>query len=407
MAKSQIITGLDIGSSTIKVLVAKNDPKKEELEVLAFDEENSLGTRKGVVVEPEETTAQIQLVFEKIKNQINKKINSVYLNIGGSHIFSTVSRGLVSVSRADQKISFEDIERLMQAAQTFNLPPNREVLELIPKEFIVDGERGLKEVLGLKGIRLEAEVLVFGGFGPYIKNLTTAVLNAGVQIEDLVISAIASSRSTLTKKEKELGVALLDIGAGTTDIAVFEEGNLIHLAVLPIGSANITNDIAIILKTDVDVAERIKLEFGTLFFQGTDKKEKIRLDDGEILIFSRRQLSKIIEARVSEIFREVNKELKKISRYQSLPGGIVLTGGGAKMPKIREFAKKEFRLPSRIGKPQGFSSLQEDPKLATVCGLVLKALDLKTEKEDFRGAFSFPSKTFFNKLKNFFKIFIP
>lgn len=407
MTKPSLITGLDIGSGTIKAITVCKSKKESGLEVLAIAEEISSGIRKGVVINPAEVSVRIQAVLKKIEEEINKKIDSVYVNIGGAHIFSASSRGLVSVSRADQKISAEDIERVLQAAQTLSLPSNREILEVIPKEFIIDGEKGIKEVLGMQGVRLEAEVLILAGFAPYLKNLTTAVLNCGLQINDLVLSPLSSSRAVLTSREKELGVVLLDIGAGTTGLAVFEEGDLIHLTVLPIGSAHITNDIAIGLKTDFDIAEKIKIEFGTLSFQGNNKKEKIELTEEETLVFSKKQLSKIIVPRISEIFKEVNKELKKISRQQLLPAGIVLTGGGAKLPKIKDLAKKEFRLPCRIGSPRGFSLTQEDPRLSVVCGLVLSGVDLETEKTDWGSGISIPEKGIVSKIKKIFRIFIP
>jgi cell division protein FtsA len=407
MAKGHLIIGLDIGSGTIKALAAFKPKKEENLKVLAFCEERSSGIRKGVVISPGEAADVIRAVKEKIGQDLKYRVDSVYVNVGGGHIFSAGSRGLVSVSRADQKISAEDVERVLQAAQTLPLPSNREVLEVLPREFIIDGERGAKEVMGMRGVRLEAEVLVLGGFAPYLKNLTTAVLNSGLQINDLVISPMSGSRAVLTPREKELGVAFLDIGAGTTGISVFEEGDLVHLAVLPIGSGHITNDIAIGLKTDIDVAEKVKLEFGTLSFQGGDKKEKIKLADGETLIFSQKQLSRIIEARVAEIFREANKELKKSARQGMLPAGIVLAGGGAKLPKIREFAKKEFRLPCRLGRPQGFTPEQDDPRLSTVCGLALRGFDLETEKAGVGGDFSSSGRGIGSKIKKIFKIFLP
>ena len=371
MAKADIIVGLDIGSSKIKFLAAQKNKKEENLEVLGLAEEDSFGVRRGVVIDPAKVANIIQSALQDIQEKTKQRINSVYVNVGGSHIFSTSSRGLVSVSRADQKISAEDIDRVLNAAQTFSLPLNREILDVVPKEFIIDGEKGIKEPEGLKGLRLEAEVMVLGGFIPYLKNLTSAVLNSELQkINDRILNPIASARAVLTPREKELGVAVLDIGSGTTDLAVFEEGQLVHLNIFPVGSSNLTNDIAVFYKTDFDLAEKIKIEFGTCFFQGSDKKEKIELDDEEQLVFSKKQLANTICARVSEIFGEVNKELKKIQKAK-LPAGIVLTGGGAKLSKIRDFAKKEFKLPCRIGKPQGFSSLEEDSSLATVCGLVL------------------------------------
>lgn len=400
MAKSSIITGLDIGSGTIKVLVAQKEESEAELGVFFQTREISSGIRKGVVINPTEASVLIQEVLKKIRLEKNQKIDSVYVNVGGSHIFSTNSRGLISVSRADQKISQEDIERVLEASQTLSLPSNREILEVFPKEFIVDGQGGIKEVLGMEGVRLEVEVLILGGFTPYLKNLTKAVLNSDLQIADLIISPLASSRAVLTPREKELGVALLDIGAGTTGLVIFEEGDLIHTTIFPIGSGHITNDIAIGLKTDIDIAEKIKLEFGSCFLLG-DKKEKIEIGEGEFLIFSHKHLTRIIEARVSEIFEEVNKELKKISKKELLPAGIVLTGGGAKLPKIKELAKRKLGLAARIGKPRGFFPPQEDSSLATVCGLVLAGADLEEwPRVNFR-------KGIGSKIKRILKTFIP
>jgi len=403
MAKPLIIIGLDIGSSAIKIVIAQKKQKESALEILDIVEEVSAGVRKGVVINPNEVAEILQKLFKKInsvypvKNYIS---NGVYANINGSHIFLTTSQGLISISRADQKISPSDIERVLQAAQTFSLPFNREILEVFPKEFIIDGERGIKEPLGLQGVRLQAEVLVLAGFSPYIKNLTTAILNSNLQINDLIPSPLASSQSVLTPREKESGVCLLDIGAGTTGMAVFEEGSLIHAAILPIGSAHITNDIAIFLKTDIDIAERVKLEFGNLFSE-SNKKEKIKISEEECLVFSQKQLAKIIMVRISEIFKEINRELKKISKQGLLPAGVVLTGGGAKLPKICELAKKEFQLPCRIGKPRGFSPNQGDPRMAVACGLVLKGAELEEENSVF------PKKRIIERIKRILKIFIP
>ena len=404
MAKEHLITGLDIGSSSVKVLVVQDNPKNEKLHVVSQIQEQSSGIRKGVVVNVEEVADIIASSLEKAKEESRQKISEVFVNIGGSHIFCLPSQGLVSVSRADQKISREDIERALSAAQIFPLSSNKEILDVVPKEFIVDGERGVKDPLGLKGVRLEVGALALGCFSPYLKNLTQAVLGAGVQINDLFFTPVASSRAVLKPKEKELGVALLDIGAGTSSLAVFEEGSLIHTAIFPFGSANITNDIAIIFKIDVDTAEEIKLKFGSCFYSKGNKKEKIKSEFlPEPLTFSRKNLVDIIEARVSEIFTQVNKELKKISRYALLPSGIVLTGGGANMPKIIELAKKELKLPCRLGLPQGFSSLEEDSAFSTACGLILLSLDNQESQHYYSGS----GKGFSGKLKKIFRIFIP
>jgi cell division protein FtsA len=406
MAKHDVIVGLDIGSGTIKILVASKSPNEDALEVLAFAQEPSMGVRKGVVIDPEKVSEQISLLIKRVEEQINKRISSVYVNVGGSHVFSTNSRGLVSVSRADQKISQEDIERVLQAAQTFPLPANREILEAFPREFIIDGEKGIKSAEGLKGVRLEAEVLLLGAFTPYVKNLTTAVLNSGIQkINDLIFSPLASARAVLSSKEKELGVVLLDIGAGTTNLAIFEEGELVHMSILPIGSSHITNDLAIYLKTGTEIAERIKIDYGSVLFQGQDKKEKIKFDEKEILTFSLKKISRVIEDRVLEIFREVIKELKKIGKTE-LPAGIVLTGGCAKIPKIKELAKREFHLPSRVGSAKGFVSFQDDYCLSVVCGLVLLGFDEQSQEGNWGKAIS-GEFGFMDRIKKIFKIFVP
>lgn len=404
MPKGYIITGLDIGTSDIKILVASKKANEEDLEVLSLVQEPSFGVRKGVVINADSVSEIVQIALNKAREETRQKIDSVYVNIGGAHIFSTASHGLISVSRADRKISQEDVERVLQEARTISLPSNKEILEAFPKEFIVDGERGLKEVADMEGVRLEVDVMAVGVFSPYLKNLTQAV-SADLQINAVTPSPLASARAVLRKKEKELGATMLDIGGGTTSMAVYEEGDLIHAAVLPIGSANITNDIAVGLKIDVDLAEKLKLEFGTCLFRGNDKREKIEVGEDDTLVFSHKQLSEIIESRVSEIFSEVNKELKKISKQGQLPGGAVLTGGGAKLPKISELAKKELKLSCRIGRPQGFNPDQDDLSLATVCGLVLNGVDL----EESGGGGWQPSlgKQVGGKIKKLFKAFIP
>lgn len=403
MAKVHIITALDIGTGNLKAIICQKKSEKKEIEILGQINEPSFGVRKGVVINAEEVSNILKSLFNRLREISRKKIKSVYVNINGAHLFSILSHGLISVSRADQKISQEDIERVIQAAQIFPLSPNKEILDVFPKEFIIDNERGIKEPLGLKGVRLEVEALVLGGFSPYLKNLTQAVLGSGFQIDDLILTPLASSRAVLTQREKELGVCLLDIGAGTTGLTIFEEGDLIHLAILPIGSGHITNDLAVGLKCDIEIAERIKLEFGTCLYKGNDKKRKIELLSGETLIFSQKMLSKIIEARVSEIFREVNKELKQISRQASLPGGVVLTGGGSKLPKIKDLAKKELKLHSKIGIPQGFSPSIEEPEFSVLGGLVLLGLDY-LEAEDSLPTFE---KGILSKFKKIFRIFLP
>jgi len=398
--RKKIITGLDIGSSKIKILVASHKTKEGKLELISKIEENSEGIRRGIIVDVERVAEILKNLFLKISEDVGQKISSVYVNLGGSHLFSTPSRGLVSVSRADQKISEEDIQRVLQAAQAINLPSNKEIFDAQVKEFIIDGEKGIREPLGLQGVRLEAEVLALGGFSPYFKNARETVLAADLEILDMVPSPIAAARAVLTERQKELGTGILDIGAGTTGLAIFEEGNLIHLAIFPMGSANITNDIAIGLRTEIDIAERIKIEFGSCLFKGKNIRQKIDIGEDEPLVFSQKFLIKIISDRVSEIFEEVNKELKKISKEKLLPAGIVLTGGGAKLPQIIQLAKEKFHLPARLGKPKGILGLEDDLSLATACGLILLGTDLEEKTFEFGEGMG-------SKIKRIFKIFIP
>ncbi len=407
MAKGNIVTGLDIGTHSIKALVAQR--KGKEWEVLSYAEVPSFGLRKGAVVNIEETSKNVQMIMAGIEKDCNRRIGSVNVNIGGSHLYVTPSDGIISVSRADQRISAEDVERVKQATKAINIPHNEDVLDVFVREYIIDDQKGIKQPEGLTGIRLEAKVLLLCYFQPYFTNLTQAVLSAKLQINDLVPSPLAAAKAVLTPQQKELGVALIDIGAATTSLAVFEEGELIHLAVFPIGSANITNDIAIGLKTEVAIAESIKKQHGTCMFAKTEKdraaqaKKKIEVfDKSSSLNFTKRNLVDIIEPRVAEILELIQKELKKIGRQELLPGGIVLTGGGAKIPRIKDLAKETLKLACEIGTPQGIMGLQDDPALATVAGLALGGVDSGEEEGMMEGARKFGSV-----LRKIFKAFKP
>ncbi|MCX6718127.1 MAG: cell division protein FtsA [Candidatus Staskawiczbacteria bacterium] len=379
MAKADIVTGLDIGTHSIKALVAQRNGN--DWEVLSYAEIPSFGLRKGAVVSVEETAKNVQMIISGIEKDCNRKINSVFVNIGGNHLYVTPSDGIISVSRADQRISKEDVERVLQATRAINISRNDEVLDVIPREFIIDDQKGIKQPEDLTGVRLEAKVLLLCVFSPYFIKLTQAVLAAKLQINDVIPSPLAAANAVLTPQQKELGVALIDIGAATTSLAVFEEGELMHLAVFPIGSANITNDIAIGLKTDVAIAESIKKQHGTCMSSKTEKgldqsKKRIEVfDKSDSLSFTKKNLVDIIEPRVSEILDLVQKELKKINRQELLPGGVVLTGGGAKIPKIKELVRETLNLSCEIGRPKGIIGLQEDPALATVAGLALEGVD--------------------------------
>ena len=411
MSKGNIIAGLDIGTHSIKALVVQK--KGKDWEVLSYAEIPSFGLRKGAVVSVEETSKNVQMIMSGIEKDCNRRINSVYVNIGGSHLYVTPSDGIISVSRADQRISKEDVERVLQATRAVNIPSNEEVLDVFPREYIIDDQKGIKQPEDLTGIRLEAKVLLLCVFSPYFVNLTQAVLNSKLQINDVMPSPLAAANAVLTPQQKELGVALIDIGAATTSLAVFEEGELLHLAIFPIGSANITNDIAIGLKTEVAIAESIKKQHGTCMFAKTEKdrkdqsRKKIEVfDKSSSLNFTKKNLVDIIEPRVSEILDLVQKELKKINRQELLPGGIVLTGGGAKIPRIKELTKETLKLACEIGTPRGIIGLQDDPALATVAGLVLEGVDPDAEGGILDLTQGWWSR-FWSRLKKWLKNFIP
>lgn len=417
--KPYLIAALDIGTSTIRLLTASKDIEKGDFEILEMKEISSSGVRKGAIVDPEELSKKLQLLILQSQIFNARKINSVFVNINGNRISSVFSHGLVSVSRADQKISQGDIDRVLQAAQTVSLPKNKEVLDVFPKDYIVDRENGIKDPLGMRGVRLEADVLLVCAFSPYFHNLTQAVLGSGIETEDILPSPLAAASAVLTPRQKELGVVIVDIGAATTGMAVFEENTLLNLAVFPIGSAHISNDIAIGLRTDIDTAERIKKDFGSCIASKGRKIHKIKIDSASKikerllkkktsdrdfdLNFSQKMMTEIVEARVCEIFEQVQKELKKISRQGLLPAGVVLTGGGAKLPKIVELAKKELKLPCQIGVPRRFAGIKEDPSLATVCGLILEG-DAPGGGKPLISAFW---RNLSDKLKKVFRIFIP
>jgi cell division protein FtsA len=402
---NNIITAIDIGSYSIKGIVARTSGDNKEIAVLSYVNVPSIGLRRGVITDAEIVSEKINQVLDRMKNEIKpQKIKEVFINIGGPRVTSQMSHGAVAISRADQKVSHDDKMRVVEEARSISLNYNREVLDIFPKEFVVDSETGLKDVVGMKGIKLEVQALVVSVFSLYLQKLVDTVLSADVEVAGVIPSALAASEALLTDQQKELGSTVVDIGAETTSIVVFEDKSLIHLAILPIGSAHITRDIAIALQADIDVAEAIKKKFGFYIFQNRNRKEKIIIDKQEPFIFDTKKMIKAGRARVVEIFDLVNKELKKIDKQESLPAGVIITGGGSKIPGLISFVKKELKLPIKRGIVKKFIGIEEDASNSVVCGLIMTGIG-REEKEQSAKSGKLISK--FKRVIKALKIFVP
>lgn len=363
MAKEEVLTGLDIGSTAVRVVVGQLNPHDQKIHILGAAENNTEGVNKGSVTSIEDAVSSISGALEKVEQMTGIPVERAFVGINGSHIVSQNSHGVIAVSKSDGEIREEDVERVIEAAQAVATPPNYEILHVIPRSFTVDNQKGVKDPIGMTGIRLEVDAQIIQGLSSQIKNLTKCVYRTGIDIDDLVLGILASSESVLTKKQKDLGVALLNIGGATTSLLVFEEGDALHSAILPVGSSHITNDIAIGLRTSIDLAEKIKIELGSALPDEINKREEINLaeiDTREEGVVSRKHVAEIIEARCEEIFKLAEKELQKIDRSGLLPAGIVLTGGGAKLPGLVEVAKREFKLPASLGYPLNIGSTAVD-----------------------------------------------
>lgn len=377
MSKELYMTGLDIGTQNIRVVQAKQDSETGTFTIIGASEVPAAGLRKGVIVDIEEAVSSISQALERVERMTGVPVSEVNVSVGGSHIASVPSHGVIAVSRADGEITENDIIRCIDASQAISIPQNREVLHVFPKTFTLDGQTGIKDPLGMSGIRLEVSTIIVQAGLPFIKNLNRAILQAGLEVQDLVLAPIAAAESVLTKRQKDLGVVVIDLGAGTTSMAVYEEGDLLHTQVLPVGCMHITNDIAIGLRCSIETAEKVKLMYGHADPKAVSKIEDIdlsKIDSAEDALISQQYVVEIIEARLEELLEHVNGELKKISRDGKLPAGVVLTGGGSNLPGILEFVKKYLRLPVQIGKPQNVTTVidrVDDPSFATAVGLVL------------------------------------
>ena len=373
--KEKIISGIDIGSTFIRVIVGQ--VSENGLSIIGLSEVESEGVTKGVINSIEDVVSRISQVLEKAERMTGLPIESAIVSISGSHIMSHLSKGVIAVSKADGEINEDDVERAVEAAQAVSIPPNYEILHVIPREFSVDNQSGIKDPVGMTGIRLEVDVQIIQGLSSQIKNLTKTIYRTGVAVDDLVVASLASSEAVLSKRQKELGVCVLNIGGATTSLAVFEEGDVIYTSVVPVGGSHVTSDIAIGLRTSLDTAEEVKLKYGTAIVGSIDRREELNLEDVskyDTGVVSKHHVAEIIEARMEEVFTLVDKELMKIERSGKLPAGIILTGGGSKMEGAADLARRVFKLPASLGYPREVPSAIDkinDPSLTTAVGLVV------------------------------------
>ena len=379
---AEIITGLDIGSSSIKGVVVTRK-KDGAYSVLSVFQHPSAGFRKGILVDIEEALKTLRSVVMDLEKVSRRSAQRIFVNINGQHIRSRRSRGIVAVSRADQEIQEDDVDRVKQASQAVKLLPNYTVLHNIIAEYFVDDVGDIRDPIGMTGSRLEVDTLIIESFAPHITALVRLIEKAGGSVSGLIFSPFAASEAVLSKRQKELGVLLIDLGFSTTSCIVYEEGKAVHAKTVPVGSGHVTNDIAIGLKVSVDVAEKLKLRHGFAVSKGVNRRERIRLADIDSSArdqkeISQRFLSEIMEIRLEEIFDLVNNELRDLGKLQ-LPAGAVLTGGGAKLAGIDELARQELKLAVQLGFPAvddfdvsnpTHQELLDDPGFATAVGLL-------------------------------------
>ena len=403
-----LVAGIDIGST--KVACCLGTHEEGMTDILGYGLAPCSGLRRGIVVDIEETVSAISACLEEAERMSGVLVDNAFVGVGGAHIASENSKGIVAALKADGEITEDDVKRVVEAARTVSLPPNREILHVIPKTFVIDGQEGIRDPIGMNGVRLEVEAHVIGVATGAMKNLTKCVFQSGININELVFGPLALSKLLISKKQKEIGVALIDMGAGTTSVTVFEEGDLIHTAIIPIGSMHITNDIAIGLRTSLDTAEKIKKEHGFSDPSQVGEKEAINLskinkhEEGEA---SRKYVAEIIEARISELFSMIKDELRKIDRDGMLPAGVILTGGGSKLKGLVDTAKDILKLPAQIGLPtmefSGMVDKADDPVYAQAVGLVLWGTEEGTKSYKPNLSISGIPK----KIKDFIKQYLP
>jgi len=405
MPKNNYIVGLDIGTKKVAAIIGEITENKK-IEIIGIGTAESRGLRKGVVVNLDATVDAIKKAQEEAELMAGVEIDSAFVGISGAHIKSFNSRGVIAVSSKNREISREDIHRVIDQSKAVSIPPDREIIHIIPQEFLVDEQDGIKDPLGMNGIKLEVNVHIITSANTSVQNLKTCIGRAGIEIEQIVLNQIAASTSILSHDEMELGVGLIDIGGGTTEISIFERGSLWYTSIIPIGGDNFTNDIAVGLRTPIPEAEKIKKKFGCVSSPIIDDQDTIEVPSvgsgKKSRVLSRQLLADIIQPRAEEIFRLVDNDVKRMGYEKSLNSGIVLTGGTALLEGLEEAAEQIFDLPVRRGDPSGVGGLVDrvnTPDYATAVGLILYGYNQWKEK----GSSKERQKTLWERIKNWLK----
>lgn len=378
--------GLDVGTSCVRCVVGSLDTTSDEpgIAIIGYGRSENTGMRKGLIVHLEDVSSAVHAAVVEAERMSGVRIESATVNINGSHVSGIDSRGVIAISTANREITVEDKIRVEEAATIVQIPSNREIIQVFPKNYQVDGHESIKDPVGMRGIRLEADTHIITVATPSLRSLDAALDRANIFPNHHTVAGLAAAEAVLTRKQREAGSLVLDIGASTTNLAVIEDGEVQHVAVIPLGGNNITNDLAIGLKVDLEIAEEVKLQHAALSGEGKNGRVSVTVDKKNY-VFEADDINMIVEARVEEIFDFVDKELKKVHRSRKLPGGIALCGGSSKIAGIASFCKDKLELASRIGRLQHISGLTDeiakDPACITSIGLM--QLDLLLADQAF------------------------
>ena len=372
----RFVTGLDVGTENVRAVIATVN-KNGEIAIVGYNEGKSAGMRKGIPANLAGPAGAIDKMLGDAERMGGYDVRSAYVSINGSTVISTNTEGMIAVGTVEHEIDDEDLDRVEDVAVSGRIPANRDVLDVVALEYALDGQGGIKDPVGMSGARLELRACVVSALTPNCENLKKATLTADVNAERLIPSVVAAAKAVLSERQKENGVAVVDLGAATTSVAIYEEGDLQYVGVVPVGSNNITNDLAIVLAISPELAEEIKTRFITGNFD-SDKSVAIKVGKNGERTFERKEVEEVVKARLDEIFAEVRKKLKSAHYDQRLPEGIVLTGGGAKMRDIELYAKKCLEASVEVGIPKGLDGVAESiekPEFATAIGLAMYAAE--------------------------------